>query len=93
MKYGKELQLRKMSYIHAHQVLNFPLVRLFEWDKTPYIKRVELMRRVRGNTKGDNIVLSASLRDSFLVVYSIQVSSSYCAWHCTFALDVSFFSL
>ena len=48
-----------MGNLHPHHFLNLLAVRGLKWAKTPNIKRLEEVRRVRRHTKRNNVVLLA----------------------------------
>jgi hypothetical protein len=43
--------------LHLYHFLNLLAIRGLKWAKTPNIKRLEEMRRVRRHTKRNNVVL------------------------------------
>ena len=56
---AKKSSFSNVGNLHPHHFLNLPSVRGLKRAKTPNIKRLEEMRRVRRHTERDNVVLLA----------------------------------
>ena len=55
----KKLRLRNVGYRASYQMLYFSTICLFEHTKTPDVKKLKQMRRMRWHTERDNVALLA----------------------------------